>query len=278
MNREACRDMNVGYGLAVFHKFYNSEYYPVLDFIPEKEKQSKILEAFKLFIKYLQADDSCNYHLQSVTLFGPLGMLYRHSVHNASGLGREVVWLISMLLFSQMRKMNYFLSALNYAVNFTTRWSVFEHTIVNRSFSVSVSGKPGHNIAIDEYVETYLVKPLKVYATGSTTVAMLKRLSLCGTLIRHVRSCYHEDFHAKQKGRHSEPVSLPDQMKVCLFAIRHNLFQPGLSKAVVFDSNGSTDKKVPANLQNVLQKGKDKVKKEFSSKMYHLYEEWRIKD
>jgi hypothetical protein len=32
--------------------------------------------------------------------------------------------------------------------------------------TVNVSGKAGHNVDLDEYVETYIVRPLKTYATG----------------------------------------------------------------------------------------------------------------
>ena len=39
---------------------------------------------------------------------------------------------------------------------------------------VNLNGKQGHNIDMDEYVETYMVRPLNTYASGTITLIIIQ--------------------------------------------------------------------------------------------------------
>lgn len=270
-NSEACRDICYGYALGAFLEFKNSEFYPT----DNPCESSVLLNMFKQFLTKCKENDKCKYHLQAIDVFGPLFSLYKYSVHFGFGTGRETVWLINLIIFAQMKKKNYFAAAFCYCVNFLIVWSSLIRELVKVSFSVSVTGKTGHNIAADEYVETYMVKPLKMYATGHTSFQVLQRLSVCTPLFRHIRSSYVDAFHSGKSKVHKVPDFVPDQVKVALFVINENFFKPTGEIAYVYDKTGKTGKCVQATLHEVMQKGSDKVKKEFSNKMYNHYPAWR---
>ena len=69
-------------------------------------------------------------------------------------------------LFALAQKCNYFTEAFLDVVNLTGAWPIATRMILQNNCSVSVKGREGHNIAHDEWVESYLVQPLKNYATG----------------------------------------------------------------------------------------------------------------
>ena len=53
-----------------------------------------------------------------------------------------------------------------HVVNFTTAWPIAFREMMKRNCSISVSGKCGHDVAMDEFVEEQVVKPFKAYASG----------------------------------------------------------------------------------------------------------------
>ena len=60
-NFEACRDISMGFGLAAFHEFCNSEYYPLDSEVINGDKQDLLLKPFKLFIKHIAEGEKCRY-------------------------------------------------------------------------------------------------------------------------------------------------------------------------------------------------------------------------
>ena len=64
-------------------------------------------------------------------------------------------------------KENYFSSAFGHCVNVFYAWTALIRDVVRDHSSILVTGRDSHMlIAVDEYVESRLVKPLKMYATG----------------------------------------------------------------------------------------------------------------
>jgi len=187
-NYEACRDVAMGFGLALFKEFQASSYYP------GDQNAASLLDSFKSFIKHISTSEKCKYYLQAITLFGPLLHLYKKSVREGSGLGREVAWLVNLYIFTQLRKTNYAVCAFVHCINFLYRWPELLREVVSNNFSINVSGQVGHNFATDEYVESFMVKPLKTYATGHTSFTMLKTLSVSSQLIKHIRDTYKSAF------------------------------------------------------------------------------------
>ena len=100
------------------------------------------------------------------TLFGPLLDMYITSSKEGDGLLRETVWVLLLPIFAQLNFRNYWTEAFVHVVNFTSLWPLAFREMIRKNMSVNLSGKQGHNIDMDEYVETYMVRPLKVYASG----------------------------------------------------------------------------------------------------------------
>ncbi|KAI8490282.1 hypothetical protein Bbelb_320200 [Branchiostoma belcheri] len=93
-------------------------------------------------------------------------------------------------------------------------------------------GKSGHNIACDEYVESYIVKPLKQYCSGQTTLKTLQRLNVNLQLVGSARACYksRSGFDVHNTKRHSEPSALADQIFVCLYCIKEQYFHHDIER------------------------------------------------
>ena len=77
-----------------------------------------------------------------------------------------------------MRKINYKDEIFSHIINFTGEWPLAIREMYRRNMSISMKGRRGHNVAIDEYVQTAVVHPLKVYSKKHTTVAMLEKINM----------------------------------------------------------------------------------------------------
>ena len=82
------------------------------------------------------------------------------------GILRETVWVMMLPIFAQLNFCNYWTEAFIHVVNFTSLWPLAFRHMIRNNMSVNISGKRGHNVDMDEYLETYIVRPLKTYATG----------------------------------------------------------------------------------------------------------------
>ena len=103
------------------------------------------------------------------TLFGPLLALFIVAGRYGDGHLREVVWVIMLPIFAQLGFRNYRTEAFAYVVNFTLIWPLAFRKLIKTNSTINLSGKAGHNVDLDEYVETYIVRPLKTYVTGKCT-------------------------------------------------------------------------------------------------------------
>ena len=278
-NLEACRDIAMGYGLAAFEEFTNSSYFPNEDecISSGQDKSVFILKRFKLFLKDISTNTNCQYYVQAILLFGPWLMVYRNSIRQGSGLGRELAWVLSLYVYSQLKKTNYSTSALVHCVNFLYAWPLLTREIVRNYFFVNVKGRKNHNMALDEYVESHMVKPLKVYATGHTSFRILQLLSVSTQLMKHVHDSYQDTFDFAGSRSHKVPDSLPDQVKISEFALQHKFFSKQVQHCKAFNDNGPTDKNVQAKFTNIYESGKAVNKSKFPSKMYSNFPEWRQK-
>jgi hypothetical protein len=69
-------------------------------------------------------------------------------------------------IFAQLGFKNYWTEAFVHVVNFAALWPLALRKMIKSNSTVNLTGRAGHNIDLDEYVETYILRPLKVYATG----------------------------------------------------------------------------------------------------------------
>ena len=168
---EAVRDGCMAYGLAAVQEFQKSEMFPSEDALKHWEKENGnyhelLLSPFKTWTQQRSSTVPFQHHGQMFTLFGPLRELHLASVKFGDGVQCEAVWMILLPLFAQLQKRNYFTEAFVHIVNVVAAWPHAIRKILQRSCSVSVNGKIGHNIGLDEWVEAYLVQPLRNYASG----------------------------------------------------------------------------------------------------------------
>ncbi|CAH1242906.1 BARD1 [Branchiostoma lanceolatum] len=274
--READRDVAYGYGLCAVLEFEASDHFPSEEELSNSgpDKGPVLLSRFKDWLASCSDDIAFQYRIQSVSLFGPLLRLYYSSIKNGDGNAREAVWMMLLPIFSQSKKKNYWIEALSHVVNMTAAWPIAIRRMVQQNCSVSVDGRKGHNIACDEYVETHIVKPLKQYCSGQTTLKTLKRLNVNLQLVGSARACYKSSsgFDVHNTKRHSEPSPLLDQIFVCLFCLKEQFFMynPDRRKAKMYPSTG-TQKFVPNDRCDVYSKGCEKVRSNFQRKMYDIF-------
>ena len=123
-----------------------------------------------------EEDESHAYHQQLFTLFGPLLALFITAEKYGDGNLREIVWVIMLPIFAQLGFRNYWTEAFVHVVNFTALWPLAFRKMIKDNSTVNRSGKVGHNLDLDEYVETYIVRPLKTYVSGKWDIPLFCHL------------------------------------------------------------------------------------------------------
>ena len=114
----------------------------------------------------MSAMDTINNYLHcSVHFLSFLSLL-----ENKVMVSLEVVWVIMLPIFAQLNFRNYWTEAFVHVVNFTALWPLVFREMVKRNLTVNLKEKSGHNIDLDEYVETYIVRPLKTYVSGKQNI------------------------------------------------------------------------------------------------------------
>lgn len=171
--QEAVRDGGMALGLTVVYNFKKSEKFPTKEKLDEHlasagNHNELILQCFKDWLSTSAAKDkSFAYSIQMVDLFAPLLEALDTAVRNGLGTTREALWKLLLPIFAQLQFRNYWTEALVHVVNFTTVWPFAFREMIKRNCSVILSGKDGHDLAMDEFVEEHLVKPLKTYVSGN---------------------------------------------------------------------------------------------------------------
>ena len=170
--KEAVRDGGVAFGLTAVQEFKKSTYFPENSQLTESLRRTGshndvLLSGFKEWLQAGCANDaSFKYNADLISLYAPLLELYCDVTKRCDGLGREVVWFLLLPIFCQLRKKHYWTEALVHIVNFTAKWPLAVRMMMRQNCSVSIKGKSNANIDLDEFVETYIVQPLKRYVSG----------------------------------------------------------------------------------------------------------------
>ena len=90
--------------------------------------------------------------------------------------------------------------------------------------SIAVKERKHHNMAIDEYVESMVVKPIKEYVKKHMTLSMLQKINMNLELFKHIRRVYMKGFNVHRATARSKPDSLPDIVKTCWFVMKEKWF------------------------------------------------------
>lgn len=77
-----------------------------------------------------------------------------------------------------MDKRNYKDEAFLHVVNIVSKWPLAIRETLRTNRTVSLSGRKGHDLADDEFVEQRLVRKTKMFAKKQATVKGLERISI----------------------------------------------------------------------------------------------------
>ena len=285
LGREANRDVAMGYAIAAVLKFRESDKFPKRHEL-EQARQARKLETllFDRFVAWAQdlseKDKAAQYYLELVLFFGPVMSLFYNSVRTGDGIAREVCWLAFLPAFLQLQKKNYFTDALVYAVNFKANWPLLLRCMLQQNSSISLSGTPGHNIALDEYIESEIVCPLKKYSTTKTTLKVSEMLCANLQFVREARKSYTapSGFNVHNTTKHKEQDPLPDQVTVARWCLEQRFFEP-LDRPLpsTYKYEGCKDDFVKESCYDVYAKGLKKMTESdlFEQKMYKLFPKYR---
>ena len=121
-------------------------------------------------------------------------------------------------------------------------------------------GKKGKAVEMDTYVESEVVRPLKVYCSGHTTVKMCERLMGNIDLMKSVlNTCKNPDsFDVHHTSRHSEQDPFPDQLKAAWFFLSKEFFTNKKRKEILalpVDKKGQFDGKTSKKVVDVYERG-----------------------
>lgn len=178
-------------------------------------------------------------------------------------------------MFAAMQKKNYKNESLVHIVNFTSRWPLVYREMFRRNCTINAKGKRGHNFAIDEYMETFVVKPIKLYARKQPSIEMLEKICVNLDLLEHVKTVYQKAFDTNTTGGSSAPDSMPDRIKVAWFALRNKWFVNEERKDVHLYHHGKKDLSkldvVPKECINVMDRGFKTIKENFDEMIYRQF-------
>ena len=168
---EAVRDVGVAFGIASVLQFKNSSLFPnSTELLASKRSTGNhnalLLAKLKQWLTENCEDATFRYYSQMVTLFGPLQQMYCTAIRYGNGIAREASWMIMHPLFAQSNKRNYHTEAMVHIVNFLSMWPLATRELLRKNCSISLSGNEGRNLALDEWVESCVVQPMKNYSTG----------------------------------------------------------------------------------------------------------------
>lgn len=143
--------------------------------------------------------------------------------------------------------------------------------------TVSLDGKQGRQLAGDEWVEDFLVRPVKQFAHAQSSFAMVELMSCSVNILEMNRDMYKgkEAFDIHHTKRHSVPCSAYDKLKVAQFAIREGWFtSSGRTKVLKYpwgDTSCKDGESIPSIYVNALKKGDEKAEKEFISFLHRKF-------
>jgi hypothetical protein len=175
-NMDALNDYFWGLCIASVASFRSSGFFPDTETLSNAQANNGnvndiLLNRLKAYLQEASRTDVVmEYHSKFITSFGPLLLAFHESVRYGNAKTRESCWLSSLLLFCALNKKNYKDEAIAHITNFTALWPSAIREMYRKNSSISYKGRAGHNLALDEFVETVMVRPLKTFAKHHSTL------------------------------------------------------------------------------------------------------------
>ena len=232
MVREGIRDGCRSYGLAAVFEFMDSNDFPTAQELAQSEYHLKehgpiLLDHFKVWLEKCSQTDPVFKHRASAFLFyAPLLQLYDEVTNFGDGYAREIVYQLQIPVYKQLQFKNYFSECFRHVFNMF-KWPLTARKLLWQNCCVNTSGQTGKGIELDAFVESEVVKPIKQYSSGHSTVTVCERIMGNLDLFKAIRKRYaaKDCFDIHHTRKHSVPKALHDQVKGCWFVLKKGLFK-----------------------------------------------------
>ena len=208
-------------------KFQDSAFFPTKEELDECLRKNCshnniLLKKFEQWVAAEKVDAVLEYHSDFVQELMPLPKWYKESVRNGNGVAIEGVWMLCPRLFCQVNKTNYRDEAFIHISNVLARWPTAYRKLYQQNRTVNVDGRVGRQLAGDEWVEEFLVKPVKQFSHSQSSFTMVHLMSCSVNILEMSRKMYKsiEAFDVHNTKKHHTPSSRYDQLKVAQFALK----------------------------------------------------------
>lgn len=282
-NMDALNNYFWGLCIAAVASFKSSDFFPDDEALKNAKSTDDNVNNFllKSFKAYLQeaskTDVIVAYHSKFITSFGPLLLAFHESVRYGNAKTREACWLSSLVMFCALKKKNYKDEAISHIANFTALWPTAIREMYRRNSSISYKGRKGHNLALDEFVETVMVRPLKMFSKHHSTLSMMKKVNMNIELLTHIKQVFKEEFEVHNRVKSVVPDAIPDCLKIAWFAVQQEWFVSQDRNVIpVLDHNKkdlstSGTKAVPSECTDVESRGKSFINKNIKEILCRLF-------
>ena len=116
-------------------------------------------------------------------------------------------------LFTAVEKTNYRDESFTQVVNSIAKWPLAYRKLYQQNRTINLDAKKGRHLAGDEWVEEFLVRPIKQYASAQSSFAMVELMSCSTNLLEMNRAMYksRDAFDIHNTTKHKKPSSFYDQ-------------------------------------------------------------------
>ena len=281
-NEEALLDYDDGLSIAMIKEFQDSTFFPTEKELQEcltktKSHNQVLLSRLSEWITSQSKDAVFKYHSTFVNDLMPITRWCKESTRYGNGVSMEGVWMLCPPLYSQLGKTNYRDEAFTQCVNAVAHLPLAYRKMYQQNRSVNVDGKLGRQLAGDEWVEDFLVRPVKQFAQAQSSFSMVELMSCSVDLLELNRNVYksRQAFDIHNTRKHRVPDSTYDKLRVAQFALREKWSEDNDRKEVLKYPWGNVQCKegepVPKKYIDALEKGDTKAEKEFRPFLYRKY-------
>ena len=189
-------------------------------------------------------------------------MIFHDSVRQGDAKTREACWISCLIMFCALNKKNYKDEAISHIANFIALWPKPIREMFRRNMSISLKGRKGHNLALDEFVETVMVRPLKIFSKHHTTLSMMKKINLNIELLTHIKELFKKEYGVHSRVKSSVANAKPDAVKIAWFGLQNDWFKNKERQTIPFldhnkkDLSSHASKTVPKECTDVEPRGR----------------------
>ncbi|CAH3181019.1 unnamed protein product [Porites lobata] len=215
-NIDALKDFTWGMAIAVVKEFETSVYFPSKDRLHHGEGDTDLLcRRFQGWRDESSSRDAVfSYHKQNLLDHLFLLDFFHTSVRCGNGKALEACYFLLAPIFFSMNKKNYKDEAFVHIVNIMCTWPLALMETLRRNRTISLSGRPGHDLADDEFIEERLVRRTKMYAKKQATVQGLERISLILDFCAELEAAFKAAYDVRSPKKNMYQIQQVSMLKL----------------------------------------------------------------